>query len=128
MVISFFKLMFQKKRIDSKPSSKTLGGEFVMGDASEDMQLPEHLMDNGQVVVVTVNYRSGPLGYLCLESEKAPGNLVRLILESSFKIPMCFEKSPPKMEQVLKVKNWIPEVPTREPWTFKFRLDLPGEC
>ncbi|TRY67019.1 hypothetical protein TCAL_02277 [Tigriopus californicus] len=51
------------------------GGEFVMGDASEDMQLPEHIMDNGQVVVVTVNYRSGPLGYLCLESEKAPGNL-----------------------------------------------------
>eukprot|EP00095_Tigriopus_kingsejongensis_P007692 maker-scaffold142_size315517-snap-gene-0.13 protein:Tk07692 transcript:maker-scaffold142_size315517-snap-gene-0.13-mRNA-1 annotation:"GF17303" len=51
------------------------GGEFLMGDASEDMWLPEHLMDSGQVVVVTVNYRSGPLGYLCLENENAPGNL-----------------------------------------------------
>ena len=47
-----------------------------MGDASEDMYYPEHLMDCGQVVVVTVNYRVGPFGFLCLGSEEVPGNMV----------------------------------------------------
>ena len=51
-----------------------------MGDASEDLWYPEYLMDSGQVVVVTLNYRSGPFGYFCFENEKAPGNLVPLLV------------------------------------------------
>lgn len=54
-------------------------GDFIMGDASEDLLFPEHLMNDGEVVVVTVNYRVGPFGWLCLENEKAPGNLVEII-------------------------------------------------
>ena len=58
-------------------------GDFIMGDASEDLLFPEHLMNDGEVVVVTVNYRVGPFGWLCLENEKAPGNLVSLQLLTS---------------------------------------------
>ena len=45
-----------------------------MGNTSEKMYGPEHLMDSGNVVVVQVGYRVGPFGFLCLGDEYVPGN------------------------------------------------------
>lgn len=45
-----------------------------MGSSSEDLYNPEKLMEFGDMVVVTVGYRVGPLGFLCLGTESAPGN------------------------------------------------------
>ncbi len=47
-----------------------------MGDASEDLHLPDQLMESGRVVVVTANYRLGPFGFLSLGSERVAGNQV----------------------------------------------------
>lgn len=47
-----------------------------MGDATEDFMHPELLMESGHIVLVTVNYRLGPMGFLSLGFDKAPGNLV----------------------------------------------------
>ena len=57
--------------------AKLAGDDFCMGDASEDFLYPEPLMSAGQVVVVTVSYRLGPFGFLCLGNDDAPGNQVR---------------------------------------------------
>ncbi len=43
------------------------GGGFVMGSGSSAMYNGSHLSKNGDVVVVTINYRLGPLGFLYLE-------------------------------------------------------------
>jgi len=51
------------------------GGGFIMGDASEENYLPGPLLDTGEVIVVTANYRVGPLGFMCLEDDVMPGNL-----------------------------------------------------
>ena len=37
--------------------------------------LPDHIMDNGKMVLVTINYRLGILGFLSTEDEVLPGNL-----------------------------------------------------
>ena len=69
------------------------GGGFIMGgksdreniittlqyemcsDASEENYLPGPLLDTGEVIIVTGNYRVGPLGFMCLEDDVMPGNL-----------------------------------------------------
>jgi len=51
------------------------GGGFVMGDATEENYLPGPLLDTGDVIIVTGNYRVGPLGFMCLEDDVLPGNL-----------------------------------------------------
>lgn len=50
------------------------GGGFVSGSAQSSMYNPKHLVQEG-VVVVTVNYRLGPLGFLCLPSMGIYGNM-----------------------------------------------------
>ena len=47
------------------------GGGFLSGQAS--MYGPEHLLDK-DVILVTVNYRLGPLGFFTLGNEEVPGN------------------------------------------------------
>ncbi len=47
------------------------GGGFVSGSSSS--LGPEYLMDPGSVVVVTANYRLGPLGWISNEDEQMPG-------------------------------------------------------
>ena len=47
------------------------GGGFTSGQAS--MYGPEHLLDK-DVILVTVNYRLGPLGFFTLGNEEVPGN------------------------------------------------------
>lgn len=51
------------------------GGGFQLGTASTELLTPWPLAVNGQVVVVTFNYRGGPLGFLYDGSEEAPGNM-----------------------------------------------------
>ena len=51
------------------------GGGFIMGDASEENYLPGPLLETGEVIIVTGNYRLGPLGFMSLEDDVMPGNL-----------------------------------------------------
>ncbi len=41
------------------------GGGFFSGDGTTDVYGPDYFMDE-EVVLVTINYRLGPLGFLCL--------------------------------------------------------------
>ncbi|KAL1460001.1 hypothetical protein WDU94_011942 [Cyamophila willieti] len=50
------------------------GGGFAYGHADSDVNGPEFLM-NKNVILVTVNYRLGVLGFLNLETEGASGNM-----------------------------------------------------
>ena len=47
------------------------GGGFASGQAS--MYGPEHLLDK-DVILVSINYRLGPLGFFTLGNEEVPGN------------------------------------------------------
>eukprot|EP00092_Neocalanus_flemingeri_P021127 GFUD01022894.1.p1 GENE.GFUD01022894.1~~GFUD01022894.1.p1 ORF type:complete len:581 (+),score=136.25 GFUD01022894.1:59-1801(+) len=49
------------------------GGGFVAGDGGSTMLGPHYLMDH-DVVLVTLHYRLGILGFLSLENEAIPGN------------------------------------------------------
>ena len=49
------------------------GGGFVTGSGDFDMHGPDYIMDQ-QVVLVTLNYRLGPFGFLTTADEAAPGN------------------------------------------------------
>lgn len=42
------------------------GGAFFLGSGSQQMYNPEPLVERGDVVVVTINYRLGPFGFLHL--------------------------------------------------------------
>ena len=50
------------------------GGGFFAGTGNPDLYGPEHLMDE-DIVLVTLNYRLGPVGFLTFENDLAPGNL-----------------------------------------------------
>ena len=50
------------------------GGAFVSGSGTFNDYGPQYFMDNG-VIVVTVNYRLGPLGFLSTATEEIAGNL-----------------------------------------------------
>ncbi len=49
------------------------GGGFAIGSGSSPLYNGAHLSKNGDVVVVTINYRLGPLGFLYFK-DIAPGN------------------------------------------------------
>ncbi|XP_050348637.1 juvenile hormone esterase-like [Nymphalis io] len=49
------------------------GGGFTSGSGNDDMYGPEFLV-NKNVILVTLNYRLGALGFLCLDTEEIPGN------------------------------------------------------
>lgn len=51
------------------------GGGFIMGDATEENYLPGPLLETQEVIVVSANYRVGPLGFMSLEDDVMPGNL-----------------------------------------------------
>ncbi|KAK3932169.1 Venom carboxylesterase-6 [Frankliniella fusca] len=49
------------------------GGAFKLGDSNPDMITPDLFLDKN-LVVVTINYRLGPFGFLSLGTEDVPGN------------------------------------------------------
>lgn len=49
------------------------GGGYKWGSANTDMYGPDYLVER-DVVVVTLNYRCGALGFLCLNTPEVPGN------------------------------------------------------
>ncbi|XP_057336401.1 uncharacterized protein LOC130674963 [Microplitis mediator] len=49
------------------------GGAFFFGSGNDDIYGPDYLVEK-DVVVVTMNYRLGMIGFLNLEDEAAPGN------------------------------------------------------
>ncbi|XP_044012655.1 juvenile hormone esterase-like [Aphidius gifuensis] len=49
------------------------GGAFVVGSGNDDFYGPDYLIDK-DIVLVTINYRVGILGFLNVEDEIAPGN------------------------------------------------------
>ncbi|XP_013176488.1 PREDICTED: juvenile hormone esterase-like isoform X1 [Papilio xuthus] len=49
------------------------GGGFSFGSGNTSLYGPDYLVEK-DVVVVTVNYRLGPLGFLCLHTPEVPGN------------------------------------------------------
>lgn len=49
------------------------GGAFMIGSGSTESHGPDYLIEQ-DVVLVTVNYRLGVLGFLCLDHEEVPGN------------------------------------------------------
>ena len=46
----------------------------MSGDGTPDSFGPQYLVVHG-VIIVTINYRLGPLGYLSLGTEEVPGNM-----------------------------------------------------
>ncbi|KAG8262898.1 hypothetical protein J6590_043886 [Homalodisca vitripennis] len=50
------------------------GGGFAGGSGSSELYGPDYLVEE-DVVLVSVNYRCGVLGFLSFENEKLPGNL-----------------------------------------------------
>lgn len=50
------------------------GGGFVVGNSGTISQGPAFLMDE-DVILVSISYRLGILGFLSLETDEAPGNL-----------------------------------------------------
>ena len=53
------------------------GGGFMTGDGTPDSFGPGYWMAHG-VIIVTINYRLGPLGYLSLGTEEVAGNMGQL--------------------------------------------------
>lgn len=51
------------------------GGGFLMGSASLDLYNAKNLASFGDVIVVSINYRIGALGFLYLEDGSVPGNM-----------------------------------------------------
>ena len=49
------------------------GGSLILGSNNFDLYGPQNFMEK-EVVVVTINYRLGPLGFLTLGTEFVPGN------------------------------------------------------
>nr|ARN17877.1 carboxylesterase 10 [Cephus cinctus] len=50
------------------------GGDFNFGSGNSDIYGPDYLVEN-DVVLVTVNYRLGPMGFLSTRDAAAPGNV-----------------------------------------------------
>lgn len=48
-------------------------GSFTTGSGDPSIYGPDHLLAKG-IILVLPNYRLGPLGFLCLQNETAPGN------------------------------------------------------
>lgn len=49
------------------------GGGFYLGSGNAEVYGPDYLVAE-DVLLVTINYRLGALGFLCIGTEDAPGN------------------------------------------------------
>lgn len=51
------------------------GGAFQFGNGNAFLYGPDYIMESGDVVLVTINYRLGALGFLNTGTHHAPGNV-----------------------------------------------------
>ena len=72
--------IYTPARLHPAPASPSLavlvfvhGGGYFAGSASPGVYGPEYIMDYG-VILVTLNYRLGPFGFLSLGDDSVPGN------------------------------------------------------
>ena len=72
--------IYTPARLHPAPASPSLavlvfvhGGGYFAGSASPGVYGPEYIMDYG-VILVTLNYRLGPFGFLSLGDDAVPGN------------------------------------------------------
>merc|ERR1711892_271605 len=71
----YTKQMRQENEIQTLPVVVYFhGGAFVVGSCESMLYGPQVLLDR-DIVLVGVNYRLGPFGWMSLETEEAPGNL-----------------------------------------------------
>ncbi|XP_055677764.1 juvenile hormone esterase-like [Lutzomyia longipalpis] len=65
----------QLKHVKNLPVMVWLhGGSLVSSSSSPDEVGPEYFMDNGEVILVTLNYRLGMFGFLCSGDGAVKGN------------------------------------------------------
>ncbi|XP_070490189.1 venom carboxylesterase-6-like [Chironomus tepperi] len=73
----FLNVFVPKKVLETEELAPVIfyihGGAFMFGGGSD--YLPDHIMDNEKMILVTINYRLGILGFLSTEDEVLPGNL-----------------------------------------------------
>ena len=50
------------------------GGSFLFGSNTFDQYGPNQFMKDQNVILVTTNYRIGPIGFLSMGTEEVPGN------------------------------------------------------
>lgn len=50
------------------------GGSFLFGDNTFDQYGPNQFMKDQNVILITINYRVGPIGFLSMGTEIVPGN------------------------------------------------------
>ncbi|KAL7023567.1 hypothetical protein ACKWTF_012681 [Chironomus riparius] len=51
------------------------GGAFQFGNGNAFLYGPDYFMESGEIILVTINYRLGPLGFLNTGTPEAPGNV-----------------------------------------------------
>ncbi len=51
------------------------GGAFFGGDGTTGLYGPERILEPGSVMLVTMNYRLGPLGFMSTGDDVIPANL-----------------------------------------------------
>ena len=52
------------------------GGGFLIGSGAPNLYGPQYFMDSDQeVILVTFNYRLGPLGFLSFDNDVVSGNM-----------------------------------------------------
>ena len=65
------------------------GGRFLVGTASSQVYSPHFMMDQ-DLVMVSIQWRVGPYGFLSTESQEAPGTIIIPYLPS-FCVPLtCY--------------------------------------
>ncbi|KAL7048231.1 hypothetical protein ACKWTF_003275 [Chironomus riparius] len=73
----FLNVFVPKKVLESEELAPVIfythGGAFMFGGSAD--YLPDHFMENEKMILVTINYRLGILGFLSTEDEFLPGNL-----------------------------------------------------
>ena len=50
------------------------GGSFLFGDNTFNQYGPNQFMKDQNVILITINYRVGPIGFLSMGTEMVPGN------------------------------------------------------
>ena len=69
--------------LDSNPGPLVSEATALPKNISCNFVYSDYLIDKG-IVLVTINYRLGPLGFFCLENDLAPGHQVTFKTRDNF--------------------------------------------